>query len=169
MLGWTNVRSDKCRFFTWGRTNVRSDKRPGRTNVLFIYRSDKCRNFSLRSDKCQCVLGSDKCRGRTVGQMSVGQTSVGQKSRHPRSFVCLSIIVKGVFHFYLFSVFLFFSFFSKNRKPKLFSNFASTCKVSLSIVNFLTGAFSQKCQKMKKNKKTLLSLFFFFPVGSPLT
>ncbi len=82
MLGWTNVRSDKCRFFTWGRTNVRSDKCQGRTNVLFIYRSDKRRIFSLRLDKRQCVLGSDKCRGRTVGQMSVGQTSVGQKLRH---------------------------------------------------------------------------------------
>jgi hypothetical protein len=52
----------------------------GRTNVLFIYKSDKCCIFSLRSDKCWCVLGSDKYCGRTIGQTSVAQTSVGQTS-----------------------------------------------------------------------------------------
>ncbi len=91
--GRTNVGVDKCR----GRTNVRLDKcrsdkrwsdkrwsdKSRVTNVLFMYRSDKRRIFSLRLDKCRCVLGSDKCRGRTIGQTSVGQTSVGQKSRHP--------------------------------------------------------------------------------------
>jgi hypothetical protein len=72
-----------------GRTNGRSDKCQGRTNLQFMYRSDKRRIFSLRSDKCLCVLGSDKRPGRTVGQMSVGQTSVGQKSRH-RSYRALT-------------------------------------------------------------------------------
>jgi hypothetical protein len=56
-----------------GQTS-RSDKHPGWTNVMFIYRSDKCRIiFSLKLDKCRCALGSDKCLGRTVGQTSVGQ------------------------------------------------------------------------------------------------
>ena len=56
----------------------RSDK----WHILCISRTkcwlDLCRLFNLRSDKCQCVLGLDKRRGRTVGQMSVGQMSVGQ-------------------------------------------------------------------------------------------
>ena len=75
-------RLDKCHFLALGWTNVRSDKFQGRTNVLFMYRSDKRHIFSLRSDKCGCILGLDKCRGQTVGPMSVGQTSVGQKLRH---------------------------------------------------------------------------------------
>jgi hypothetical protein len=51
MLGQTNVGSDKC----WvrhmlGQTYVRPYKCRGRTNVLFIHRSDKHCIFSLMSD-----------------------------------------------------------------------------------------------------------------------
>jgi hypothetical protein len=78
-----SLKSDKCQVgIMSGQTNGRSDKCQGWTNVRFMYRSDKRCMFSLMSDKCLCVLGSDKCHGRTVGQMLVGQTSVGQKSRH---------------------------------------------------------------------------------------
>jgi hypothetical protein len=74
MLGWktlgrTNVRSDKRRGWTnveVGQTS-RLDKRRGRTNVLFMYRSDKRRILALGWTNV----------GRTV--VEVGQTSRSDK------------------------------------------------------------------------------------------